>query len=43
MELHAFLQPDDNYAPFAAVTITSLFETNKHFDDIYIYVEFIYE
>lgn len=38
MELNVFLQPDDNYAPFAGVTITSLFENNKHFDRITVYI-----
>lgn len=38
MELHAFLQPDDNYAPYAGVAVTSIFENNKHFDEIHIYI-----
>lgn len=38
MVLNAFLQPDDNYAPYAGVTVTSLFENNKHFDEINIYI-----
>lgn len=29
---------DDNYAVYAGISITSLFENNKHFDDITVYV-----
>ena len=38
MVLNAFLQPDDIYAPYAGVAITSLFENNKHFNEINIYI-----
>lgn len=36
--LNVLYQTDDNYAPIAGVSMTSLFETNQHLDEINIYM-----
>ena len=36
--LNVLYQTDDNYAPIAGVSMTSLFETNRHLDEIHIYL-----
>ena len=36
--LNVLYQTDDNYAPIAGVSMTSLFETNKHLDEIHVYM-----
>lgn len=36
--LNVLYQTDDNYAAIAGVSMTSLFETNKHLDEINIYM-----
>ena len=36
--LNVLYQTDDNYAPIAGVSMTSLFETNQHLDEINIYL-----
>ena len=38
MKIDILYQFDENYAPFAGVSMTSLFENNRHFDDINIYI-----
>ena len=36
--LNVLYQTDDNYAPIAGVSMTSLFETNQHLDEIHVYM-----
>ena len=36
--LNVLYQTDDNYAPIAGVSMTSLFETNRHLDEIHVYM-----
>lgn len=36
--LNVLYQTDDNYAAIAGVSMTSLFRTNRHFDEIHVYL-----
>lgn len=38
MKLNALYQFNDKYAPFAGVSMTSLFENNRDFDEIRVYI-----